>query len=390
MPRPRSIYALPPELIALVAGTLCAIDKVNLLRAFPLLLPVFPRRIILQADGHGTERLDAASPEYSDSPSAWGLGEAELGADGLAAFAGAGDDSTYIGCPDTDTDTDASSPRSPIYMPSPNPGSRAGAAACEGNTMLHVLAQSGELRLLRAIAAIHSAPPLPVDSVNHRDRTSISLACEAGHLSTVRFLADCSPSGLVTWDAQDVMPISWAAREGHAGVVRYLLSRREMTRLSPTYWFQDPACVAARLGRADVVEALVEALNLRSAQAQVPTHGAAAVEGGEAVDDQQDATRYAWLPLRYAINEGDADIVEKLLELKTLDTSSRGMGMPWRKTPLFLACRRGHARIVELLLARDSSDINAADPGGRTALARARDGGKVDVVQVLVAWGAEG
>jgi ankyrin repeat protein len=244
---------------------------------------------------------------------------------------------------------------------------------------------------------------LPVNDINHLDRTPISLACEAGHLSTVKLLADFTPSGLVTWDAQDIMPISWAAREGHTEIVRYVLSRSEVTRLSPTYWFHDPACIAIRQGRVEVIGELVEAMNLRIDQVRAESlaksrHGAAEGVDGENGDGDEEkdeaveigrvADRCSWLPLRYAINEGYTDIVEKLLQLKTLDISSQGM--PWRKTPLFLACRRGHARIVELLLAKDSSNINTRNPSGKTALARAREDGKMDIVEVLIARGAEG
>ncbi|KAL3453052.1 ankyrin repeat-containing domain protein [Aspergillus insuetus] len=402
-PSLRSLYALPPELIALIAESLCANDKVNLLRAFPLLLPAFPRSIILERDGHRTEPAFAVSPEYNSPSSLWDTSAEDLGEEEeveLATYPGAGLEQ-YVGCPgtDTDTDTDVSTPRSPIYIPSLAAGSRAG-TAYEGNNMLHVLAQTGDLQLLRALTAIHNSPPLPIADINHLDRTPISLACEAGHLSTVKFLADFNPSGLINWDAQDIMPISWAAREGHTEIVRYVLSRPEVTRLSPTYWFHDPACVAVREGRADVVGALVEAMNMRIDKVRTESlaksrHGAAEVDGedgdeekDEAVEIGRIADRCSWLPLRYAINEGYTDIVKKLLQLKTLDISGQ-QGMPWRKTPLFLACRRGYARIVELLLAKDSSKINTKNPSGKTALARAREDGKMNIVELLTVWGAE-
>ncbi|CEL04551.1 hypothetical protein ASPCAL05679 [Aspergillus calidoustus] len=402
MPLLRSLYALPPELITLIAGSLCAHDKVNLLRAFPLLLPVLPRRVILETDGYGAEFLYALSPVYNDSHSDWDTtGEEESGEDeevGLAGYPEAilEHESTYIACPDTDTD--ASSQGSPIYIPSQAlaPGSRAGPAH-EGNNMVHVLAQTGDLRLLRALAILHNTPPLPVDRMNHRDRTPVSLACEAGHLPIVEFLADCSPSGLVSWDEHGIMPVSWAARGGHAEIVRFLLTRPAITSLSPKHWFEKSACAAAREGRADVVGVLVEAMNSyidriqARARAQAEDNhsaaAAAAVNGNDAtVNNYQNATQCAWLPLRYAIDEGYTDIVEKLLQVKTLDISRRGL--PWRKTPLFLACRRGNASIVELLLDKDSSNINAGDPSGKTALAHARESGNIDIAELLAARGA--
>jgi ankyrin repeat protein len=408
MSRPHSLYALPPELIALVAEILCANDKVNLLRAFPLLLPAFPRSIILKTDGNRTELLSAVSPECNSPLSVWDISAEDLGEEEdeeveLATYPGAGLEQ-FIGCPDTytESDTDVSTPRSPIYTPSLAAGSRAG-TAYEGNNMLHILAQTGDLRLLRALTILHNTPLLPVNDINHLDRTPVSLACEAGHLSAVKFLAGFTPSGLVTWDAQDDMPISWAAREGHTEIVRYVLSQPEIMRLSPTYWFHDPACIAVREGQVDVVGVLVEVMNLRIEQVRAeslakPRHGAAAGVDGEDGDGDEEkdeaveigriADRCSWLPLRYAINEENTDIVEKLLQLKTLDISGQ-QGMPWRKTPLFLACRRGHVRIVELLLDKDSSNINTRNPSGKTALARAREDVKMDIVELLIARGAE-
>ena len=58
------------------------------------------------------------------------------------------------------------------------------------------------------------------------------------------------------------------------------------------------------------------------------------------------------------------------------------------QTPLHRAATRGHANIVEILLAR-GADTNAKDHRGRTALDLAEDRGRTEVANLLRQHGAK-
>ena len=63
--------------------------------------------------------------------------------------------------------------------------------------------------------------------------------------------------------------------------------------------------------------------------------------------------------------------------------------MDWfGRTPLMIAARNGHHEVV-LLLLEHGADASLKGPWGGTALSHARDGGHLDVAELLQAWEEE-
>jgi ankyrin repeat protein len=91
------------------------------------------------------------------------------------------------------------------------------------------------------------------------------------------------------------------------------------------------------------------------------------------------------IALRMAVSQGHVPIVELLLKVHGINLNSWLHG--GHCSPLIEACRKGHLKIINLLLAEDSVDINLdlADFAGTTPFMAAARMGLVEVVESLLA-----
>lgn len=113
-------------------------------------------------------------------------------------------------------------------------------------------------------------------------------------------------------------------------------------------------------------------------------HDAAArtlIERGASFDN---AGHVDWDVPALVAEHGDATLME-LAIARGLDPAAL---LRNRSTPLIVAAGKGRQDIVDLLLRSGRIDVNATDPGGRTAFAEAMAAGHQDVVRALVAGGA--
>ncbi len=179
----------------------------------------------------------------------------------------------------------------------------------------------------------------PADLRDADGERPLELAARQGHADVVALLLGAGAP--VTVEAFDA-----ACRRGHLPVARLLLPGIPVARL-------DAALVsAARLGDPAVVEALLD-------------RGASAADGEALV---------------IAASDGRAALVDRLLRAG----ADLGLAGP---AALVGASAAGHDGVVADLLAR-GVPVDAADGGGRTALAHAATNGRVPVVERLLAAGA--
>jgi ankyrin repeat protein len=89
--------------------------------------------------------------------------------------------------------------------------------------------------------------------------------------------------------------------------------------------------------------------------------------------------------LHEAAQAGDLAAAKALVEADPYQVAKVG---EYRRTPLHLASREGHAALVQLLLDH-SADANARDYGGGTALHGAAEAGRLQAARALVAHGAK-
>jgi ankyrin repeat protein len=87
-------------------------------------------------------------------------------------------------------------------------------------------------------------------------------------------------------------------------------------------------------------------------------------------------------PLWIACERGHVDVMRLLLAREEIDVNQADR---WDRTPLWIACENGHVDVVRLLLARKDIDVNQADGEGATPLYITCQNGHVDVVRLLLA-----
>ncbi|KAL2799948.1 ankyrin repeat-containing domain protein [Aspergillus keveii] len=364
---------LPPELFVLVLDHLRGRDKVRLLRALPLLIPRFPRQAILAIDAEkdaDPTRDKSAVRQRSDT---------------------------------------TRKKRTSISERRKSKQRRL--SAKPRNSLLHLLAEDGELSLLEALFHLH--PTLPAASHGHRNtlnRTPVMLACAAGHLAVVQFLADRPDTApefaLCLRDMNGRNALSWAAGEGHADIVEYLLSRPDISSDVAHNWDPTPRWSTSLL------EAVENVADDESSVWHTPLWYA--VTGGHASIVQMfvereragllgtwdEVKRSEWRPRRshrfnergtvcllHAIKEGKVDIVRLLLGLTHYNYNMRYV--VGRRTMLSLACERGNVEIVRMLLDKDGLKINEEDAYGWTPIVWAAKAGRMEVVQLLRERGAK-
>ncbi|KAL2867597.1 ankyrin repeat domain-containing protein [Aspergillus lucknowensis] len=304
-------HPLPREIFLLIATNLGALERIRLLHALPLLIPVFPRKLIL---------------EITSEP-----------------------------CADGDAKTPA------------------------GN-ILHILAHTGDIALLRALLRSHD---IPADIENENQQTPLLLAAAAGHLSIVKFLADREDVNADGRGPEGRSPLSFAAEMGHAEIVRYLISRKDVRPDQADVWPRTPLLWAAYRCREAVVEVLVRQENIFGLADSKDPKDKAVLETDLVGLNRCD--HFSYTAFLWAVKSEHVGIMRTLMTRQDLDVRMR-YG-PYQSTALSWACMDGLRGAVDVLLESDRvvEGIDDEDANGWTATAWAAKQGHMDVVTLLVA-----
>ena len=156
-----------------------------------------------------------------------------------------------------------------------------------------------------------------------------------------------------TADSNGTTLLMYAARNGNVELLEYLLKTRPNLLIKNR--FDETAIMLATIqGHLDCVKILAKA-------------GAEINPGGE-----------GWTPLNYAAFAGQTDIAAYLIE-QGAQVNERA---PNTMTPLMLAARNGHTRLVQLLL--DShADPSLTTTDGKTAASIAREKNQLQSADLL-------
>jgi ankyrin repeat protein len=156
-----------------------------------------------------------------------------------------------------------------------------------------------------------------------------------------------------TADNNGTTLLMYAARNGNVELLEYLLKIKPNLLIKNRYG-ETSIMLAALQGHLDCVKTLAKA-------------GAAINPGGE-----------GWTPLSYAAFAGQADIAAYLIEQGALVNERAPNSM----TPLMLAARNGHIKLLQLLL-DNHADPTLTTTDGKTAASIARENNQLQSADLL-------
>ncbi|HEY3054833.1 MAG TPA: ankyrin repeat domain-containing protein [Thermoanaerobaculia bacterium] len=218
----------------------------------------------------------------------------------------------------------------------------------------------GDIEMLRSL--LENDPNLVrIDSAHqaHHARTGLHAAAEAGHLDAVRLLLEHGADPNARERGDNTYPLHWAAAAGRADIVRALL---------------DAGGDVHGIGDAHELDAIGWAT------------GAPIDRRGEVLSLLIE--RGARHHIFSAINVGDLDLIEKLVEENPAALERRMSRFEGGQTPLHFAISRKRYDILDLLIEL-GADLEAKDMSGQTALGVAMLRGDQEAMRRLHAAGAK-
>lgn len=266
-----------------------------------------------------------------------------------------------------------------------------------GKTILMRAAQVGNASIIaRILQRASDAPGL--DLIDQDGFTAFAYACVAGHADVAKLLLKAGASPTIA-DDDDITPLMLASMNGHADVVAFLAA---LTSPDPGINYRDYRGMTALAkacfrGHVNVVKTLLghgASPTISDKQHVTPLMKACDNNYPEVVAALLDATtaninavsKRHETALYYASKEEAVECVEILLERNADPTIPNAAGI----TPLMLACISGNLDIARALFSRlRSSDLDAQDVQGYTALFHASDGNHTDLVIALLQRGAD-
>ncbi|XP_065795020.1 ankyrin repeat and SOCS box protein 10 isoform X3 [Muntiacus reevesi] len=217
----------------------------------------------------------------------------------------------------------------------------------ELTTPLHVAASRGHVEILRLLLRRRARPDGAPGG-----RTALHEACAAGHAACVHVLLVAGADPNIP-DQDGRRPLHLCGGAGSLECAELLLRFGAKVDGRSEEEEETPLHVAARLGHVELADLLLRrgaCPDARDAEGWTPLLAACDARCTSPADAEATTARCLQL-CRLLLSAGaDADAADQD-----------------RQRPLHLACRRGHADVVELLLSRGVG-ANAMDYGGHTAL----------------------
>lgn len=192
-------------------------------------------------------------------------------------------------------------------------------------------------------------------------------------------------------------PLFIAAQLGYDEVVKELLEHNPNVNAKNNFG-RTPLLAAAYQGHVEVVKLLLEKgadvnLGKGSKEGGETTFPTTSKEGNVETDQQfeekfnvivknsnSSTSKYKETPLLVASKEGHVKIVQQLLAAEGIDPN---LANEDGETPLYVACKYGHLEIVQQLLRANKIDINLTDKNGETPLSIADKNGHSDIVEAF-------
>jgi ankyrin repeat protein len=260
-----------------------------------------------------------------------------------------------------------------------------------GQTVLHAAAASGQLAMVQLLVEMVPDP----DIRGSVGQTALHSAAVQGHVGVAAFLMACGASHSAT-DDDGCTPLFYAAYFGHTAVAKVLIWAGSDVGAKNAEG-KPPLQVAGYHGHHQAVSLLLAsgaAVDSVDNWQQTPLHAASAggavqavrvlLDAGAAIDATDEK---GWTPLFMASWEGHDEVVGELLQRGAQPDVRCSMGC----TALHWACEVCNPALVRRLLQVPQlrAHINTPDEDGITPLCLACSGTSQEVVQLLLAAGAD-
>ncbi len=221
--------------------------------------------------------------------------------------------------------------------------------------------QAGDADKVRSVFVDGGAELAELDANDQ----ALRLACRSGHVGVVSTLIQFGAKINAMGD-NETAAMHVAARWGHDAVVNCLITAGANVNIHSKFERRTPAHIAATHGWNDVIQLLVEN------------------SSGEGVLDQRDI--YGITPLHLAVRLGHMRVVETLLSEKRKVDVNAYDNDGW--TALHLACEIGNVEMAKLLLDA-GAQVDSQNKYGRTPLHWACEKNHFPVVKLLVQYNAD-
>ena len=216
--------------------------------------------------------------------------------------------------------------------------------------------RSGSIDIVQDLLDQHSYNPL---ACGKDGNTLLHMAAESGREEIVRMLVRKYESPVNCTDSKGNTPLQLAAARGCTRVVRMLLTELGANIMSRNTYKNTELHVAALNGQSEVVDLLVSEFSCNPS-----------IKGFN-----------GRIPLHHACVSGSLDLVRKLISDYHSDPMARDDN---GVTPLHMAVWCGREEVVRKLITRHSCPVVCVDSDGNTPLHKAAEHGHVSVVKMLL------
>ncbi|XP_071086094.1 putative ankyrin repeat protein RF_0381 [Haliotis cracherodii] len=224
----------------------------------------------------------------------------------------------------------------------------------DGDNILHRACYGGHLEIVEKVLSENC---VDINSSGRRGRTPVMMAAWGGQMNTFSLLVHKGASLELLDEGRDNI-LYWACAGGNWKIVRYILSK-DIININCRGWSgMTPSMMAAWKGQTNVLEFLVN-------------------RGCDMLQrDDHNKNLLHWV-----CYGGHLDTDNYVLSKNLGDINSAGLrGM----TPVMVAAREGHIKVLDLLL-KKGSDVSQKDSEGNTILHMACIGGHEDMVKHIFA-----
>ena len=259
-----------------------------------------------------------------------------------------------------------------------------------GRTPLHEACLKGHTDLVRELVVEHGADLSAKDNNNN---DALMYAVIGGHQDLVRILIkEFQFSANTCRGRTGSTPLLWACFEGHTDLVRELVVEHGADLSAKDNYSVDALMYAVIGGHQDLVRILIKEFNFNAntSQGSIPLHQACinghtelvrqlVVEHGVDINAKDNRNDDA---LMFAVTGGHQELVRVLINEFDFNVNmNRGRS---ERTPVVVACYKGHTDLMRQLVVEHRADLGAKDIYSRDALLYAVAGGHQDLVRVLI------